>query len=353
MKVLMVGVDDKTKGGMWSVAKSYLQNDLYQERVNLRYVMTATIGPSAKKILFFAVGFLKILMLLVTQKWDIVHIHMAERGSVYRKLMIARLANAFQCKVVLHLHGAEFEPWYNGLSASRKKHVRRGLNSVDCVLLLGEYWRPFISSLVEQKQKIKVLYNAVPVPAMNRYQINAENLLFLGEVGVRKGVYDILDALGMIDEQLDDRCQLLIYGPNPDKDIAERIEKRKLQHRVRYMGWVDPSQFDQLFSGIAVNVLPSYHEGLPMTILETMAYGIPNISTDVAAIPEVVNQENGILIQPGDIKGLAEAILCLLQDQDIRKVKSENAYQMLKGVFSIERHMQDVINIYEDIMKWE
>ena len=51
-----------------------------------------------------------------------------------------------------------------------------------------------------------------------------------------------------------------------------------------------------------VNILPSYNEGLPMTILETMAYGIPNISTSIASIPEVLhNNDNGFLVKPGDI----------------------------------------------------
>lgn len=353
MKVLMVGVDEKTKGGMWSVARGYLQSSIYQEAVRVKYVPVATIGSPLKKILFFAAGFVRIMILLITQKWDIVHIHMSERGSVYRKLLVASLAKIFRCKVILHLHGAEFEPWYCGLPTSRKSFVQRGLNGADRILILGEYWYPFISSLIEEKQKIKVLYNAVPVPATNRYQINAGNLLFLGEVGERKGVYDLLDAIGTIEEQLDDSCQLLIYGTNPDGDIVNRIEERKLQHRVRYMGWADPTQFEQLFAGIAVNVLPSYHEGLPMTILETMAYGIPNISTDIAAIPEAVNQENGILVRPGDTKRLADAIVCLLRDQDIRKTRSENAYQTVKDVFSTERHMREVIKLYEDTMKWE
>lgn len=353
MKVLMVGVDEKTKGGMWSVARGYLQNQAYQDATGVKYVATATVGSPVKKLLFFGVGFVKILALLITQKWDIVHIHMSERGSVYRKLAIAKLAKLFGCKTAVHMHGAEFEPWYKNLSERKKRFVRRGLNDLDAIIILGEYWRPFISSLIEEQEKVKVLYNAVPVPQENRYHIHAKNMLFLGVVGQRKGIYDLLAALETIDEELDDSYQLLIYGPNPDGDIAQRIEFYKLQHRVRYMGWADPGQFDQLFTQIAVNVLPSYHEGLPMTILETMAYGIPNITTEVAAIPEAVNAENGILLQPGDTKKLAAAILSLLHDPQLRKEKSDNAYQTMKNIFSTDQHMREVLKLYEDTMKRE
>ncbi len=353
MKVLMVGVDEKTKGGMWSVARGYLQSSVYLESVKLNYVPLATVGSSLKKGMFFAAGVAKIFSHLLTKKWDVAHIHMSERGSVFRKLMVASLARAFRCKVVLHLHGAEFEPWYQALPEKRKKFVKRGLNKADRVLILGEYWRSFISSLIEQQDKIKVLYNAVPVPEENRYRLNAWNLLFLGEVGERKGVYDLLDALSMIDEQLDGSCQLHIYGPNPDGDIEKRIAEKNLQHRARYMGWADKAQFERMFAEVAVNVLPSYHEGLPMTILETMAYGIPNITTEIAAIPEAVNEENGILIRPGDKTSLANAILCLMNDQGVRKARSEKAYETVKTVFSTDQHMREVIALYENITERE
>lgn len=351
MKVLMVGVDEKTKGGMWSVARGYLQSQEYQNATGVKYVATATVGSSVKKLLFFGVGLLKILAHLITKKWDIVHIHMSERGSVTRKLAIAKLAKLFGCKTVVHMHGAEFEPWYNSLPEKKKQSVRHGLNGLDAILILGEYWRPFISSLVDEKQKVKVLYNAVPVPQENRFQIDAQNMLFLGVVGERKGIYDLLAALKTIDDRLDKEHQLLIYGPNPDGDIVQRIEAHNLQHRARYMGWADPSQFEQLFSQIAVNVLPSYHEGLPMTILETMAYGIPNITTSVAAIPEAVNHENGALLRPGDTQMLADAIVSLLQNPQLRKEKSENAYKTMKGIFSTEQHMRQVLTLYADLIK--
>ena len=351
MKVLMVGVDEKTKGGMWSVARGYLQSQVFQNATGVTYVATATVGSSLEKLLFFGVGLAKIVGHLITQKWDIVHIHMSERGSVYRKLAIAKLAKLFGCKTVVHMHGAEFEVWYNSLPENKQRFVCRGLNGMDAILILGEYWRPFISSLVEEKQKVKVLYNAVPVPQENRYRSDAKNLLFLGVVGERKGAYDLLTALEIIDKELDDSHQLLIYGPNPDGDIVQRIEAHNLQHRVHYMGWADPSQFDKLFSQIAVNVLPSYHEGLPMTILETMAYGIPNITTAVAAIPEAVNNENGALLQPGDTETLAAAILILLKNEQLRKEKSDNAYETMKGIFSTEQHMREVLKLYKDTMK--
>lgn len=87
-----------------------------------------------------------------------------------------------------------------------------------------------------------------------------------------------------------------------------------------------------------------------MTILETMAYGIPNITTNVAAIPEAVNKDNGILIEPGDIVALAQAILELSSDMEIRKQKSNAAYLTSKSKFCLLEHVAQMERIYEDLI---
>ena len=72
-------------------------------------------------------------------------------------------------------------------------------------------------------------------------------------------------------------------------------------------------------------VLPSYYEGLPMAVLEGMAAGKAIISTTVGAIPEVIGEENGILLEPGDVEGLAEAMLACSGNVDaLQKMSAEN-----------------------------
>ena len=84
-----------------------------------------------------------------------------------------------------------------------------------------------------------------------------------------------------------------------------------------------------------------------MTILETMARGIPSITTRIAAIPEAVTDGwNGILLQPGDIEGLAEAILRLTSDQELRSKFRDRCYETAKDRFSLERHMEQLMAVY-------
>ena len=203
--------------------------------------------------------------------------------------------------------------------------------------------------LGETEDKIRVLYNAVAVPENNGYQPERTNILFLGEVGERKGAYDLLQAMQHMDAQLPPDNRLVMYGPNPDGDIEQRIRALGLGQRVQYCGWADKQQREAAFAEAAVNVLPSYHEGLPMTILEAMARGVPCITTPVAAIPEAVDDQTGALVQPGNVQQLAQAILQLLGSPEERRKKSEQAHQRAREQFSLESHCAQLMRIYTDL----
>lgn len=345
----MVGVDQTTKGGMWTVAENYLNCEAFCRENDLKYIPTSITGGVAERCLFTAKALCRILYSLLVRKYDILHVHMSERGSVYRKNIVIDMARLAGCKIVLHMHGAEFQQWFEALPDKRKAHVRRILNKADQVIILGQYWSSFIQGLMDQKDKIQVIYNAVSVPEENRYNVKASNLLFLGAVGKRKGTYDLLEAIKLADDRLAPNVKLLIYGPDVDGIIEQKIGEAGLQHRVEYKGWLSAAEKGAVFENTAVNILPSYNEGLPMTILETMAYGIPNISTNVAAIPEVVNEENGCIICPGQVKDLAEQIVGIMADEAQRKRKSEAAYKAVNEKCSLDAHFDAVTDIYKKL----
>ena len=97
-----------------------------------------------------------------------------------------------------------------------------------------------------------------------------------------------------------------------------------------------------------INVLPSYHEGLPMTILETMAYGIPNISTNIASIPEVLhNGENGYVIVPGDIDALCLKLETLIKEPDVRKKFSNESYLFIINNLSLNSNIEKLKSYYQ------
>lgn len=348
IRVLMLGTDKSTGGGMWTVAKNYIESNLYQKDISLKYIPTFVVGNKVKKILFALLAYIKILFYLVIHKPQIVHVHMAEKGSVYRKGIAIKMACFFGCKIIIHMHGAEFQVWYESLEPEKKNKVKKILNRADKVIILGEYWKSFLSQLVPEN-KIAVIYNAVEVPKENKYNNNANRILFLGVVGQRKGAYDLLEAYSRVKDKIQG-FELEFYGPDFEGKISDEIEKLNLQDRVRYMGWLGSSDKELVFKDVVCNVLPSYNEGLPMTILETMAYGIPNISTTVAAIPEVINNQNGFLVEAGNIEEISKSIEKICKEEKVRKILSQNAYQTIKNQFSIKKHVEEIINLYRELL---
>lgn len=348
----MVGVDQSTQGGMWTVVENYIKNKDFCKETNLKYIPTSITGSFIKKINFTFVSYIKIFFELSRKEYDIVHIHVSERGSVYRKYIVLLMARLFQCKTILHMHGAEFEVWYKNCSDKKKRFIKKVINKADRVLILGEYWKKFIRSLTECPEKVQVLYNAVEVPEKNKYKIEARKLLFLGVVGERKGMDDLLAAMKNIDNELDEDIKLYIYGPDFSYGIEQRIRERDLEHRVEYKGWLEKEQKEEVLDEIAVNILPSYNEGLPMTILETMARGIPNIATAIAAVPEVVSKDNGVILVPGNIEDLQKAILTLTGNNKIRQDKSNKSFETIKNRFSLEKHICTVLQIYSELEKY-
>lgn len=353
MNVLMVGVDQSRKGGMWTVVENYLMDKDFCQQTNLMYIPTATFGSIPHRLLFSAKAFIRIYRQLRKQKTDIIHIHMAERGSTFRAGIIEKIAGHFGCKIIIHMHGAEFAAWYNHCGNYIQKIIRKVLDRADTIIILGSYLKDFINPLIVDSNKIQVLYNAVQMPETNPYSADAKQILFFALPIPRKGIFDLLQAYKQIDESIRQKYQLLICGVSSEyqESLSKKIYDLCLQDTVSVTGWINGDQKLNIIEKTAINVLPSYSEGLPMTILETMAYGIPNISTNIAAIPEVIqNGENGILIKPGDIEGLSKSIKTLLLDKKSRMKMSNKAYMTIKENFELQGHKTKLINIYKKVL---
>lgn len=351
MKVLMVGVDNKAAGGMWTVIENYLNNKEFCEGINLKYIPTATSSFLLKKLLFSAKGLIKVFLYLIFNKIDIVHVHMAEKGSVFREGIVVVFSKIMKRKVIIHMHGATFEEWYSNQKKIIKNLVRYIFNLCDMFLILGEFYRPFMKTIILDETKINVLYNAVYVPKYNKYNKNGNEIIFLGMLIERKGIDDLLNAIERIKNSLPNNIIFKLYGMDKNGNIEKKISESGLGNVVKYCGWMTYDMRDECFSKSIINVLPSYHEGLPMSILETMSYGIPNISTYVAGIPEVIrNNQDGILINPGEVDKLSRILLELIENVDLRESFSNNSYNHIKATFNVKKHIEKLEKFYNDLI---
>ncbi len=347
--ILMCCSTLSTKGGMVSVVKNYLNYKNWGD-YHIKFIPTHLDSNKWIVMAFFAIQFVKIWLTVKTGHYEIAHLHTAERGSFWRKSFLLDFFQRNGIKVILHHHAAEFEDFYTKCNEQQKKKIQKTLAKADVNIVLSERLIPMIKEK-EPKANVKVLYNAVATYSSNPYSSDSKNILFMGRLGIRKGTFDLIEAIKKLDSQLPQDIQFLLCGDMGEDAVRAKIKELNIEHRIAHIGWIDGKQKKDFISKTMINCLPSYNEGLPMTILETMAAGIPNISTSIASIPEVIkNGENGFLIKPGDTEALSSKILELVQNESLRTRFSQNSFTLITDNFSIDNHVNSLKKIYDSLL---
>lgn len=344
-KILMIGPARNVKGGMTTVVDNYYNYGLDKE-VELKYIETINDSSKISKLFKEIKGMHEFKKNI--NKYDIVHIHMASRRSTFRKGKYLRIAKKHNKKVIIHIHGAEYKEFYNECNENKKKYVRETLALADCIIVLSEEWKEYFKNLVDEK-KIIVMYNSILLPKDFKKNLDSCNILFLGRIGRRKGIYDLLDVLKQI-ICIHPEIKLYVGGDGEVDNLIKIIKTDNLEKNVEYIGWVKGEDKERLLKKCSFYILPSYNEGMPMSILEAMAYKNVTISTNVGGIPKVIiNNENGIIINPGDKETLYKELLRLIENSDERVRLSFNARKTIENGFDIKSSIKKLVNLYRNL----
>lgn len=142
------------------------------------------------------------------------------------------------------------------------------------------------------------------------------NLLFVGRLSAVKGLPILFDALAQIDHP---EVTLSVIGDGPDRAALEAlVQQQQLADKVAFLGYRSQSEVASMLSDTDVLVLPSFAEGVPVVLMEAMAAEVPVVSTHIAGIPELVEHgASGLLVPPGNVNALAQAIKSVLQDPEL------------------------------------
>lgn len=333
---------------MWTVADTFINNSTYNESVNLYYVATSTGGSVIRRIVKMIIGYSKIFAILLFEHIDIVHIHMAEKGSVFRKGVVVFVSKLFNKRIIIQMHAGPIMDWYNTIPMWKKTLVSMILNASDTVVVLGFYWKAKLLTIVPE-EKLTVIYNGVSCNETNPYNGDGKLILFVGHVSKEKGIFDLLNALQRINSKLNPEIEVVLCGTDRTKGIEEEIKKRSLCNRVRMRGWVNKEELQNLYKNTVICILPTYFEALSMTVIEAMSQGIPIITTDISTMTELLGNDIEKIV-PGDVEKLAMLIADWSNDHEkrweISNIEHERAYK----IFSIEKNMSDMLTLYGRLM---
>jgi glycosyltransferase involved in cell wall biosynthesis len=280
---------------------------------------------------------------------DVQHINLSSHGSTLRKIAVARTARLFGIPYIIHLHGSEFRSYWQGASPGLSGLIRDMFKHASGILVLGRVWHDFILERVpEAGSRIEILPNATPMPTQPRSAAgDIVTILFLGEVGARKGVPQLIEALSCLPRELPWRA--IIAGNGAIDEAKTALAGHGLSERVAVPGWVGPADVARLLSEADVLVLPSFGENLPMSVIEGMARGLAVVTTPVGAVEDIIESERtGLLVPPGDSQALAHALERVVGDGELRRRLGDAAQAFHREHLEIGGYVERLVTIWRD-----
>ena len=270
---------------------------------------------------------------LISLRYGLVHIHCSDRFSFYEKSAFMLVCRLFGAPVVMHVHTGRFPEFYK--SSKCKWLVRFLIHRSAAVIAVSSEMEHFFQETF--KTEVFLVPNCVspiffeqdPLPPESR-----QDILFVGYLNRSKGIFELLEALGQLRNKGYGNLCLVAGGeqvPGSEEMIRSFIRESELEG-VELAGQVTPHKVAEFCRHSLVFVLPSHAEGLPISMLEAMACGLPVVASRVGGIPEVVvDRENGLLIPPGDVKALTGALASLLDNPELRiKMGEKNRIKIME-----------------------
>jgi glycosyltransferase involved in cell wall biosynthesis len=352
LRVVLVSPPLDASGGIGRLM-SYVLALLESRQIEVRHIDSR--GRSPRPIL--SIGpLLRSCAALVVAKArrnvDVVHINMSYRGSTIRKSVVARTCRTLRIPVVLHLHTCEYEEFYRRLPSTLQRAARSTFLRADHVVVLGRVWESFVVDVLRvPPRRVTVLYNAAPGPPETtqrqpRSDRDGVRLLFVGQLGARKGVPELLAALSRLEADSGD-WSLTMAGDGDIEGSKTLARELGILHRVTFTGWLDSPEVHNLLDSSDVLILPSRAEGLPMAIVEAFAFGVAVIASSVGAIPEiVVDRKSGLLVSPGEVGELEQAIRVLCADDQLREGLAHAGRRTWESQLEIGRYTERITEIW-------
>lgn len=345
LHLLMLGPSLSVRGGVSAVENTLLKT--LPPEIHVTHIATMVEGSKWRKLLTFAHAAIREYRNL-RRRPDIVHIHFSTGASSIRKVLLGRLAVACGAKVIMHAHGGRYPAYWSRSSAAARAAILKLLRRVHCVIVLGESWREFFERIGVPAGKIVVLPNPVALPEAlpTRLARPHVHLVYLGLIARHKGPFDLVEAVARVSPETLLRLRVVIAGNGETARLREVVEQLGIERVVEVREWIAPAERDRLLASADVLALPSYGEGLPMAVLEAMAWGLPVICTPVGSVPEYVrDQESGLLVQPGDIAQLAGAIERIVSD-DAERARMGKRARMAVEPLGVDRYAQRIVALY-------
>lgn len=367
-RVLISGCLPPPIGGMATYYQTLLHSSL-AENVAYEFVQTSTherelssSGRASFNNLRSAVqDCLRFIKAVRSFRPELAHIGTAFGLSFLKHAVCVLAAHWMGCRVLLHPH-CSIAVLYTDKSKYWRWFFRQVIRRTNGVLVLSQEWLQLsslvpgsrvyhLSNPVDTEAYLPIFEQRMTQPHFN----NPINIFYLGYLGKAKGSFEIVDAAALIRSRGVEVCIDLVGSeltPGELTLLQERVRAAGLEGVVRLNQPAFGAEKLEYLKRADIFIYPSYHEGVPMAVLEAMACGLPVIATRVGGLPDLVQDgANGILIDPRQPAQLADAICRLVQDASLCQSMGEKSRQFVSEKYSLQRHVSQLVHIYEQVLE--
>jgi glycosyltransferase involved in cell wall biosynthesis len=362
IRVIVSGHLPPPLGGMASYYQTLLGSSL-RKRVDLRFVQTssnkrrpADTGSFTVSNFFLAIrDCLRFAWSVLWYRPQICHIGTAAGLSFFKHGVCVAISRILRTKVLLQPH-CSFAAMFAGHSHFWSFAVRKIVSWTDAVLVLSQEW--FQLSTDVPGSVVHYLPIAINVHeychiAEARFSNPDRNvpfrILYLGHLGQAKGTFDLISAAQKISATHPNVVFDLVgeeLSSGDREQLCRQIADKNLDC-VHVHPPVQGAAKHLFFRYASIFVYPSYFEGMPISVLEAMACGLPIVATSVGGLPElVIHESNGLLVDAGQPDQLAAALCRLLDDLELCKAMQQQSYSFVVDRFNVENHVAKLLVLY-------
>jgi glycosyltransferase involved in cell wall biosynthesis len=354
--VLMVGTSPEMRGGIASVVAAIREGGFFAW-ANVFYVITHVQGNGLRKAWQFLRAIWITTRTLVNEPVAIVHAHVSSRGSFWRKAMLLWIARRFGVPTIFHLHSGGFSGFADHGLGGRflQAAIRSTLEASTTVVVLTERWAEWVREFAP-RSRVRVVGNPVRIPEFAGEVRSTEErgrggrVLFLGLICDAKGSFDLLRAWVAFRARVP-HWRLVVGGNGEVDRFLQEARRLGIGDDVEYVGWLTGPEKDRELLAADIFVLPSYKEGMPVSILEAMAFGVAVIATPVGGVPDMMKPEvHGLWVQPGDVGALAQTLERLASSPALRAALARASRQHVTMHYSTETVLERLKSVYREIV---
>lgn len=363
-RILIGSLTKENRGAIPTITKAIIDGlgDQYEyipHFANREHGLTATAKLNIFNMFYFLKHFVSWVFLLVRYRPSIAHYPVTSYWNLEKSMIFLMTAKLFGARPIGHLNGGSFDVFWSKLGPIRKSVGSWCLGNLDVFLVTGERWKKWSCDVVGLRpERVIVFVNPIDLKfekrALGFGETENTDMFFVGSLGKRKGVFDILATAANL--KRDGFCgHFHLAGPEDRtgdlKQINEIIHRESLDN-VKLHGALYGDEKIEHFRRHGIFLFPSYNENFPLVVIEAAAAGKAIVTSRVGALPEYFEHEKSVLyIEPGNTAQIAQAVVRLQKDSDLRKRLGREARRVFENSLSSRHIYASLDSAYQFTLK--